>query len=671
MTIPVPKIQVTPATAAGKVFNLLLEGTLAVDSQLRRYGYQLVPEGYGPGQVGGMEFDTDLADKQNLSSYGSPNVSDRDLVRTPRITQGDWSGGSLQVNATDFSRYWDSDLDISTPEYLRLRPQWKRIPIATPTGGTGAGCVIAPAGSALFLVAQQSDTVYRVNANGTFDSSSPPVSARDLDSDGEFVYIMANDGGSIYRALSSLVGGWTLVASNMQGAGSLMWLVKLSSTPGLSGFYLYYVNAANQLWRIDLANSGAFPNPTHTQIAINGNDTVLDVAPYQNGIAILCKNGGGTTGGAGSQFSTILHYNDGVSTTRLLQLDGYVSDGMCNLLGDLYLSLITQTSFSGALLAKVTAGGQYSVVVDPNPPGSVNATGTIARQPRSSGTRVYWPQGGQYHVLETTTGAYSHYAAISPNDPSGASAGNRTFYPAGKSIIAPIQPAGTNTPVDLQVTQDTTLAGNGTVVVYSPTGTLVSSLFDGGTPTIPKQFRRVNVWHKPLPTNTAIKCDVYVDSDPVAWTSGSTPLATVTNSTVGSTKFTVQLPSATMGLGLFYVLTLTTSDGVSSPAVQRVSIELNPLWIVKFKLDCTANIQTLMGQPDPQGLRGVDRTFFLVNAWEDAIPLTMYDASGVVYTCEIEELVWWRKAPKNVATELLRADTESWIELTLRVTGRS
>src|SRR5260370_32707360 len=80
-------------------------GQAAVDNLC---GYMLV----GDQQLGRFIEKTDLHSKEQLTSYSSEALIDRDIVNTPRTTDGDFSGGALQQNFIDAHRFWDSDLDI-------------------------------------------------------------------------------------------------------------------------------------------------------------------------------------------------------------------------------------------------------------------------------------------------------------------------------------------------------------------------------------------------------------------------------------------------------------------------------------------------------------------------------------------------------------------------------
>src|SRR5205807_10616160 len=107
--------------------------TKAIDPSLVGDSYHLALGMTTPGQASpdrifgyllaeGTKFEqnTDLNSKSALTQYSSPHLIDRDLVNWPRVTDGDFSGGMMQLNWIDSSRYWDSNLDIRTPGFLLL-----------------------------------------------------------------------------------------------------------------------------------------------------------------------------------------------------------------------------------------------------------------------------------------------------------------------------------------------------------------------------------------------------------------------------------------------------------------------------------------------------------------------------------------------------------------------
>jgi hypothetical protein len=666
-----PAILASDKEEVGKLYHLMLEGTLQVDSTLRRYGYMLVPS---TGEGGGLQEAVDIADKSALTQFGSPNVSDRDLVRIPRVTQGDFTGGQGQATFIDPQRYWDSDMDIDHAGNLRLRPAWKRKLMGTPTGGGGDPKVVG-VGSSIFATIQTCSQVWIVDSAGTIsDTSFPGATVKDLATDGEYCYALTGDGTKVYRAGHTTPSTWVLVA-NVSSA-NLIWIVKLSSTPGLSGFYLLYLDGSQSLWRVDIADSSTFPiaSGTRTAIPINGNDVVLDLARYQSGIAILAKDGGVGGSGTGSNWTTTIHYYDGVSLTRLVTIDGYGSTGFVAMLGDLFVSLNSPT-YLGPILARISPAG-YEIVADPNVPG-FQASSTAALKPQASAGRVYWPlntvqsaisgSGNWIAVFDSSTAVLSHFSPMDATDT--APGGHAGFFASGKSLFMAEQPGGAGTTVNLQVTRDNVISDAG--IRYSSTGKMITSQYDFGTPNIPKQFKRVDHEFAPLPVNCSVKVDVFADLDPINWTSSLTPTATVTVTTAAATKASVNLPTATMAKSIYVVLTYASSDNLATPSGKRLTIYANSLWIITARLDCTGRPSVLTGREDPSGLRGTDRYFFLHRAWEDSISMTLYLPNGVVYAVEIEDAKFWTKSPMNRSTEISRSDYEAYADMTFRVTAVS
>src|SRR5215831_910396 len=133
------------------------------------YGY--VFQNTGP--QGGFKESTNVADKEKLIQFSSPNLIDRDLVFYPRVTQGDFSGGGLQAVFIDPTRYFDSDLEIRTPGYLTLRPGWVRKSLTS-----GLSAVVPQA------VAWNSDVYTTFQGNVYFNSAgtsfNPGITAQFL-----------------------------------------------------------------------------------------------------------------------------------------------------------------------------------------------------------------------------------------------------------------------------------------------------------------------------------------------------------------------------------------------------------------------------------------------------------------------------------------------------------
>ena len=100
--------------------------------------------------------ETELQHKDQITQLGSPNLTDREFDQWPQVTQGDWSGGSLQrvlTGATPISggqesdptRYWDGDA-VLWP-ISEVVPQRGGLGIAIQDAGGGTMKAILQAGT--------------------------------------------------------------------------------------------------------------------------------------------------------------------------------------------------------------------------------------------------------------------------------------------------------------------------------------------------------------------------------------------------------------------------------------------------------------------------------------------------------------------------------------------
>src|SRR5882672_8813335 len=115
MPYVLPTKAIDPAMVGDSYHLALGLTTLGQATPDRIFGYLLAE---------GTKFQqkTDLKARDTLVNNSSPNLIDRDLVATPRVSDGDFSGGALQINFSDPTRYWDSDLEVRNPGYLTLAP---------------------------------------------------------------------------------------------------------------------------------------------------------------------------------------------------------------------------------------------------------------------------------------------------------------------------------------------------------------------------------------------------------------------------------------------------------------------------------------------------------------------------------------------------------------------
>src|SRR5262249_21157162 len=206
-------------------------------------------------------------------------------------------------------------------------------------------------------------------------------------------------------------------------------------------------------------------------------------------------------------------------------------------------------------------------------------------------------------------------------------------------------------------------AGN----LYVTSGTLVGSKVDFGTPGIPKRFRRIEAVHnKPLATGESVQIKMFSDADPVGYTAALTPTATITNSTVGSTRTELTAGADTVGRTLYPVLVLG-GNGSSTPSVNRSAVEVGGTYTWPFELDCT-NQRRLLNQSniDPQGVTGKDLYYMLRNSYENGNLLTLFLAEGVSYTVTIESLDGHNPAYLDHQGTPVKADEEWLVKAVLK-----
>lgn len=566
----------------------------------------------------------------------SINLTDRDLVTYPRVTQGDASKGILQTTFIDPLRVWDSDLELHVPGYLQLRPAWARI---TKSISAGAVRQVTPfAGDFAFTFAEAAGTVYLANA-GT--SSSPGGGAvLSLDTDGQFLY--AGTASGLWRTGQNFAGGWTQLVNAVNGTPRQWWVLN----QGTAGYFAYYVTGDNLLYKHNL--TVAFPQGVGAaaQVPVGGNAIhVTDLVEFQNGIAILTNDIANATQGSGFD----LWFFDGANLTRILRYDGYQAHGICACLGDLYVSAHASTRRSTPVLAKVTTG-TFTPVVEPAVPGNYTAL-QEALQPRSSSRYVYWPLINASLVSDATrapnfviqydviTGAVTRLPVVDTIDFAGAAGasldfGLRQVAAIGASMAAVFSSGGTGY---LQYQK----GAFEDAVTFQLAGLHVTSRADFNTPGIVKLFRRVTLHHAPLRAGESISVEAHVDQDPAAFTTALQPspaAATVTNTTTGAVVTVLNLPQGTLGHSMYRVIRLA-GPGTSTPTVYTETIEITTGWTWEMTLECTSWRKNLDLQDDTpeQGLRGKDLYFLLNNAQENALAVTFMHGNGFAYTATIDD----------------------------------
>ena len=611
------------------------------------YGYIFQNQGL---QSAGIVETTNVADKEKLIQFSSPNLIDRDFAYYPRVTQGDTSGGGLQTVFLEPTKYFDSDLEIRTPGYLTLRPGWKRTQLATSLGAVTPQSV--PWKGDVYTTFQ--GTSY-YNSSGT--SSSPGITAKFLATDGWNLFIGDGTNGIKYT-----VDGTTFTdQSTTSGAFAQMWSV----LQGTGGRFLYLARTINSngsalfqnLYKLD---TSIIPNNSPALVPTGSIPiTVMDVVPYQSAVAILTKDPQGSGSDA--------WFHDGANMTRIVRLEQYNVVGMVNCLGSLYVTATSFGQFEAPVLIRIDAGS-FQVVARPASP-LISLTSAGIGSPAASGQYVYFtlssPQinnittTSYVGVYDVVSGAFSHLGNLDSNDAPPTS-GARQIAPAGRSVAFPMISSGTGY---IQYQTNNNLLASGTT--YATSGTLVGSSLDFGTPGIPKRFRREELIHPPLATGESVTVKGFVDLDPLNYTSSLTPTATVTNSVVGSTLTALTFGADVVGRTLYDAVVLG-GNGTSSPRIQRRSVEIGGTYTWEFDFDCSSKRRTLQQQmEDAQGVNGKDLYFLLRNAYENGTLLTLYLAGGVSYTVTIENLKATSPSYSDHLQSTVKADQEWFVHAIL------
>jgi len=196
-------------------------------------------------------------------------------------------------------------------------------------------------------------------------------------------------------------------------------------------------------------------------------------------------------------------------------------------------------------------------------------------------------------------------------------------------------------------------------IKYQASGWLASSKIDFATPGITKRFRRVEVHHAPLNAGEQIFIEVFVDQDPLSFTTALAPVPAAqsggTNSTLGSTLTALLIGQDTVGKTLYFAIKLTAgTNQATTPRVAYVTIEVGGCWVADVFLACVSKRYGMPQQPDTQGAKASDLAYLLFLAYENGNLLTFYHPNAQAYTMAIESLDAWSP---NVAGQMQSQET--------------
>lgn len=627
--------------------------SIGIGNGTQTYGYILQNQsGTGPA----FKESSNITDKQALVQYSSPNLIDRDIAFFPRVTQGDFSGGGLQTVLIEPTQYYDSDLEIRTPGYLTLRPGWARNQIAT-----GLSSPVPQS------IAWKNDVYTVLGTSSVYGSTgntlSPGITAKFIATDAYSLYV-ADGTNTVAFTLDGST--WSTLSSST-GALQQMWPV----LQGTNGRFLYFTTILNQnapdvahaLSKIDLnASLPASPIAVPTG---NMRVAILDICEYQNGIAVLTSDGQ-VFGGCE------VWYHDGQNMTRIVRLDEYQAGGICNCLGNLYVTAESIGQFEGPVLLKIQSGS-FDIVARWASPLATRTSAAVGA-PVASGQYVYYPLANPQinnvtttayvAVMDTISNASGHLGSLDALD-APLTQGPRQLACLGRAVTFPML-NGTTAYLQFQTNQSTIAGGN----LYQTSGRMVASKYDFQTPGISKRFRNIEAVHNnPLAAGETVTVQMFVDQDPVKYSTLAVPTATNTNSTVGSSVTRVTAGADTVGRTLYPVIILSGS-GNSSPSVNRLVVEVGGSWSWELYLDCTSRRRLLQQQTeDMQGVTGKDLYYLLRNAYENGINLTLYLAEGVSYLVAIETLEATTPAYSDHLQSAVRADEEWLVHIVLKQTA--
>lgn len=599
---------------------------------------------------------TDVNARQSFTSHSGPNLLDRDLVSYPRETQGDFSGGILQPVYITKDMCYDSDLFLDNAGYLQLQSRIVTVEMATSVGASGAnsGPAIVAVGTTLYML--YGDGVVYQSTNGSAGGSiALGANAYYICTDGKYLYaltlssILRWDGSAVVTVASSLNGTFT------NGALQRLWFVDMGS----NGYRLFYLNDADELYYMLVADSTSFPIALTSQYQVaagNTLQTVVDVAPFATGFAFATKEA--------------VWYNDGQNSTLLYAAGSAVIQGIAYCQGNLYAVVNSLSQGSPSSLVEIS-GGTATVVVSFGVPTQFQPT--EIGYPSASATSVYVPVEAGVNPISGVSSAYLlRYnvltKAVSHTPTMNALVSVRAAHVGESAAVAyTTNPSGTL----LGWMDSTRNTFSGPSQEYQTSGKLVTSVYDFSTPSIAKLFRRVFVSHAPLPLGASITVEAHIGQDPTEFVAGTTSPspsgATITNSTTGSTLTVLTLPTGTRGLTGYFVLTLNAGNtDLTTPVVYWMSTEIGIGWTWKFKVGCFRAQQTLAGMEDQQGLKGRDKYFFLQQLQENALTCIFYHPNGVQYPCTVEQLEFNIRNPIYEKDHDGPADLEFVASLSLR-----
>lgn len=649
--------------AAGSLTSTTLPAAVAsvynvgISDGTRYYGYLFSNNG---AQSNGFKEKTDVATKDALVNYGSPNLVDRDLVYVPRVSQGDFSGGGGQVVFIDPARYFDSDLNTAFAGAVGLNRAW-----TTTSLGTGSGHIQCLSLNDKAVIGfGKADYYFLTLSSGGTTTTTAGISTTYMDTDGAYLYY--GDGSAIKRANAD----GTAETAVVTAAHDRFWVVD----EGTNGWFLYYSNGGTALNKLDLSSLPATPVAVPIGGALR---IIVDIVPYQTGIAILTQDQQANYGWLQ------VWYHDGTNLTNIVRENGLLPLGMCECLGDLYITAL-QVSESGIPAPQLlhVGGGTVEVAINftaPTVSPNVFSGATIPRagQPRSAGKYVYFPVhnvplgviGSQFIMRYDVEHQVGSHLAVSGTPfnvvTTPTLSGIRRWALVQSNPVVPTYSGVAGNPESVAYTQNN---------LPATSGWLVSSRIDFATPAIEKRFRTIEVNHSALVTGQSITVKAFVDLDPYNFTTSLVPnptTATVTNSTVGSTTTTLTMGSNTVGHTLYYAIQVV-GPGTTSPLIYYTAIEVGGTWVWTFEFDCTFKRRTLQQLGlDQQGVSGKDLYFLLRNAYENGTLLTLYLSESVSYTVTVESLEGDSIAysDKNTDSGRVLADQEWMVKCVLREVG--
>lgn len=630
-------------------------------TQLNMYGYNLSRKDAGGGDW--IE-KSDTKSRDQLSSTGSPNVTDRDFAPIPRVTDGDFSGGALQQIFIDPKRFYDSDLEIRVPGNLTLRAAWVRKDLGASAGSTALSAIVQFNSDAYVSYFDASKAIYY--STGTLTA---PYATTDMSSDGLYLW-GCDQSGNLWRMDSSNV--FTSYAAAAPTGASNLWCVNL----GTGGLFLYFSDSLQNLWRAPVV--GGAPGAS-VQVPLGGRLGVpYDLVEYGSGVAILLNDVNR------AEMRVVFH--DGQNSSLMFKMRGYQGSGLCDALGDLYVAASTLRTggASGYLEPPVlirASQGSFDIVARIGSQLSSASVSSFPGAPIASGQYVAFPVFNSLiagvssvpamWLYDVLAGSLSHAGTMDAFDKPSRFVHGSTFL--GRSLLTFYTTnlgGGLRNYIQYQAGQGAYSPG-GTIPVFATTGQAVTSLIDFNTPSLPKQYRRVSASHRALNAGESITVQIFVDRDPQSYVSGATaPDASITHAYAGGdpvpTKTVLNIPGHLIGSAAYLVVKLNAgTNQQTSPLVFWLSVEVVPPYTYQMELDCTRDGRTLDGRDDPLGLEAKDRVGMIRNAYENGQPLTLWTDFGESKLVNVADYEWRRTSPMNQGTSQQRADYEGFVKVTL------